>query len=83
MSPVGLEPTTHGLKVRSIQRATVEPTASNESAENSVSTGLSLNLQDDPDFEAVRTAWPDLPADVRKMIRGVVKATIQAKGKRR
>jgi len=34
---------------------------------------------EDPEFAAVRDAWPDLPADVRKMIGGVVKATVCAK----
>jgi hypothetical protein len=33
----------------------------------------------DPELSAIAKAWPDLPADVRKMILGVVKATLAAK----
>ena len=43
--------------------------------------GLPLNPQNDPDLAAVIDAWPALPADVRKMIGGVVRATT-ATGKR-
>jgi len=42
----------------------------------SLSLGLSLNPENDPDLAAVVTAWPHLPGDVRKMIAGVVKATM-------
>ena len=37
----------------------------------------------DADLRAVFTAWPNLPADVRKMIRGVVKATVEAAATKR
>jgi hypothetical protein len=80
---VGLEPTAHGLKIRLPQRAIDEPTTSNDSAEKTASTGLSLNPSNDPDLTAVLTSWLELPAEVRKIISGVVKATVQAKGKRR
>jgi hypothetical protein len=42
---------------------------------------LSPNLLADPDLDALIVAWPTLPADVRKMILGVVKVTIN-KGER-
>jgi hypothetical protein len=37
----------------------------------------------DADLAAVFDAWPTLPADVRKMIAGVVKATLQGAGQRK
>jgi hypothetical protein len=36
----------------------------------------------DADLRAVVDAWPDLPADVRKMIAGVVKLTPKVAGRR-
>ena len=42
-----------------------------------MSTGLSPAALSDPDFVTIATAWPTLPADVRKMILGVVKATVK------
>jgi hypothetical protein len=47
-----------------------------------LSVGLSVNPQNDADLKAVIDAWPTLPADVRRTIVGVVKATME-KGKAR
>ena len=44
---------------------------------------LLANLKNDPEFLAVATAWPSLPADVRRAIVGVVKATMEANKARR
>ena len=39
---------------------------------------LSPDTPIDPELRNVIDAWPRLPADVRKMILGVVKATMEA-----
>jgi hypothetical protein len=41
-----------------------------------------LGAKHDADLTQVVVAWPNLPADVRKMIAGVVAATVAAKSKR-
>jgi hypothetical protein len=38
---------------------------------------LSPAALSEPDFVTVATAWPTLPAEVRKMIVGVVSATMK------
>jgi hypothetical protein len=43
-----------------------------------LSPGLSLNLRNHPELAELVGAWPTLPADVRKMISGVVRATLAA-----
>jgi hypothetical protein len=43
-----------------------------------LSASLSLNPEKDADLQVVLSAWPTLPRDVRKMIAGVVKATMEA-----
>jgi hypothetical protein len=40
----------------------------------SLSPGAKNRPETDPDLLAIVDAWPTLPVDVRKMIRGVVKA---------
>jgi len=63
---------------------TITPAHVTTSAAGSLSLPLSVNPQNDADLAAVIDAWPTLPADVRKMIRGVVKATLEAsKGRTR
>jgi len=50
---------------------------------DSLPVNLLANLKNDPEFLAVATAWPSLPADVRRAIVGVVKATMEANKARR
>jgi hypothetical protein len=45
--------------------------------------GLPVNVENDADLMAIVDAWPHLPTDVRKMIRGVVRATMGAAKSRR
>jgi hypothetical protein len=64
------------------QNHTVKP-GENQTARKSCAEACA-ELAANPDLAAVVAAWPMLPADVRKMIRGVVGATIGAgEGKRR
>jgi hypothetical protein len=56
--------------------------ASNDRS-NPLPAGLPVNVENDADLMAIVDAWPHLPTDVRKMIRGVVRATMGAAKSRR
>jgi len=59
---------------------TPENSSTSKGYANSLSVGLPVTQQKDPELTAVIDAWPTLPPDVRKMIATVVKATIEACG---
>jgi hypothetical protein len=51
--------------------------------EQTLSPSLPLKPESDPELAAVVEAWPGLPPDVRKMICGVVRATVEAEKAKR
>jgi len=65
-------------KLQAAESSTLTPTPP-----ETLSPHLSVNPENDPDLTAIVDAWPMLPADVRKMIAGVVRATLQASGQRK
>jgi hypothetical protein len=71
-------------QIYSLTRETVtaENVDTSGGCDNSLSPGLPVNAKNQPEIDAdlrlVVDRWADLPADVRKMIVGVVRATAQA-----
>jgi len=61
-----------------VDRDSASATAHDDPGPNYLSPDLSVAVQNCPELADVIRAWPALPADVRKMIAGVVKATVQA-----
>jgi hypothetical protein len=43
------------------------------SVPETLSPGLSLNPENDPDLAMVLNAWPTLPAEIRQTILGIIK----------
>ena len=80
--PVGLEPTTSGLQNRCTPSATDATVNTCEKAENPLSPRLLVAQREpapvDPELAELASVWNDLPADVRKMILGVVRLTPKA-----
>jgi hypothetical protein len=73
------------LKSFAAVQNTPENQANPNSGDGCLRNACANRASADAELAAVVDAWPDLPADVKKMIGGVIAATIAAKraGKRR
>jgi hypothetical protein len=70
-----------GVEPSTIAPVSTEKTAIGDAGGVNAALAEMLERDSDPDLAEIVIAWPELPADVRKMIAGVVRLTPrQAKG---